>query len=79
MPFLALFLSGFGYVGVSSMWHGAVGRALRDLFASPDRVVVPPRAVSITRATMDVFDVEELAPAPPPIPADAVQRQRISA
>src|SRR5205814_4047767 len=31
MPFLALFLCGFGYLGVLSVWQGQLGQALRSL------------------------------------------------
>jgi cellulose synthase/poly-beta-1,6-N-acetylglucosamine synthase-like glycosyltransferase len=33
MPFLALFLAGFGYVGGSSLWQGDIGRSLRGTVA----------------------------------------------
>jgi len=32
MPFLGLFLAGFGYVGVVSVWQGSVGAAVRGWF-----------------------------------------------
>jgi hypothetical protein len=35
MPFLALFLAGFGYVGWVSLWQGGIGLAIRDTFARP--------------------------------------------
>jgi cellulose synthase/poly-beta-1,6-N-acetylglucosamine synthase-like glycosyltransferase len=52
MPFLALFLCGFGYVGWVSLWQGAVGMAARRLLGrlAPRRrgaVVVPPPAFAI--------------------------------
>ena len=31
MPFLALFLAGFGYVGGASLWQGGIGQALRGV------------------------------------------------
>ena len=33
MPFLGLFLCGFGYVGWVSLWQGGVGIAMRRMFA----------------------------------------------
>jgi cellulose synthase/poly-beta-1,6-N-acetylglucosamine synthase-like glycosyltransferase len=44
MPFLALFLCGFGYVGVLSVWQGQLGQSLRNLGAARRPVVVtaPP-------------------------------------
>src|SRR5437762_14092872 len=47
MPFLCLFLCGFGYVGGASLWQGGIGRSLRSavLGLYPRRtVVVPPPA-----------------------------------
>jgi hypothetical protein len=35
MPFLALFLFGFGYVGGLSLWQGDIGRMLREMFSRP--------------------------------------------
>ena len=35
MPFLALFLAGFGYVGWVSLWQGGVGVAIRALRVFP--------------------------------------------
>jgi cellulose synthase/poly-beta-1,6-N-acetylglucosamine synthase-like glycosyltransferase len=40
MPFLALFLCGFGYVGILSFWQGQIGQALRQLTARRSEVVV---------------------------------------
>ena len=34
LPFLGLFLYGFGYVGWVSLWQGSVGASLRRAFAS---------------------------------------------
>jgi cellulose synthase/poly-beta-1,6-N-acetylglucosamine synthase-like glycosyltransferase len=46
LPFLALFLCGFGYVGVLSVWQGRLGQTLRELASSAlgRRAVVPPPA-----------------------------------
>jgi cellulose synthase/poly-beta-1,6-N-acetylglucosamine synthase-like glycosyltransferase len=40
MPFLALFLCGFGYVGILSFWQGQIGQALRQLTTRRTEVVV---------------------------------------
>jgi hypothetical protein len=46
LPFLGLFLCGFGYVGCVSLWQGSVGAAIRNAFGSRARgravQVVPP-------------------------------------
>jgi hypothetical protein len=56
IPFLGLFLAGFGYVGWVSLWQGGVGLAIRGFFASLVRrqasstVVVPPPAFAVINA-----------------------------
>jgi len=50
LPFLGLFLCGFGYVGWVSLWQGGVGLAMRRMFAGVTghrgrSVVVPPAYV----------------------------------
>jgi hypothetical protein len=46
MPFLALFLCGFGYVGWVSLWQGGVGVATRAFGAHVlARVIAPRRRV----------------------------------
>ena len=50
LPFLGLFLWGFGYVGWVSLWQGGVGVSLRRAFArltGRSRVVVPPPAFPV--------------------------------
>ncbi len=50
MPFLMLFLFGFGYVGLLSMWQGHVGFLLRGAFAGRAgrrTVVVAPRSFPV--------------------------------
>ena len=42
MPFLALFLCGFGYVGVLSAWQGQLGQALRRLTERKPAIGTPP-------------------------------------
>jgi cellulose synthase/poly-beta-1,6-N-acetylglucosamine synthase-like glycosyltransferase len=64
MPFLALFLYGFGYVGWVSLWQGGVGLALRGAVASlfekrPTKrptttVIVPPPAFAVMNAKATV-------------------------
>jgi cellulose synthase/poly-beta-1,6-N-acetylglucosamine synthase-like glycosyltransferase len=44
MPFLALFLCGFGYVGGVSLWQGGLGVALRGFVAR----LIPGRRVPVT-------------------------------
>jgi cellulose synthase/poly-beta-1,6-N-acetylglucosamine synthase-like glycosyltransferase len=52
LPFLGLFLCGFGYVGAVSLWQGIAGASLRRLFSARSRAVavVPPPAYSVVRA-----------------------------
>jgi hypothetical protein len=53
LPFLGLFLCGFGYVGWVSLWQGGVGLAMRAAFRRllPARgvAVFPPRAFMVMR------------------------------
>jgi len=49
LPFLGLFLCGFGYVGWVSLWQGGLGMALRRAFAGRGRVVVPPPAFQVAK------------------------------
>jgi hypothetical protein len=42
MPFLGLFLCGFGYVGVLSVWQGRLGQILRQLRPEAASLVMPP-------------------------------------
>src|SRR6185503_4251044 len=53
IPFLCLFLCGFGYVGWGSLWQGNVGAALRGLFGRRGVTVVTPPAYPVVagRAT----------------------------
>jgi cellulose synthase/poly-beta-1,6-N-acetylglucosamine synthase-like glycosyltransferase len=54
MPFLGLFLAGFGYVGWVSLWQGGIGLAVRDTFSRllPVRgtAVQPPPAYLMMNA-----------------------------
>ena len=51
MPFLALFLCGFGYVGMVSVWQGQLGQFFRGLFGPKARpvVVTPPAFPVLSR------------------------------
>jgi cellulose synthase/poly-beta-1,6-N-acetylglucosamine synthase-like glycosyltransferase len=54
MPFLALFLCGYGYVGGASLWQGNLGRAVREFFTRTPAV--------------EVTEPDAVMPMPPPIP-----------
>jgi hypothetical protein len=52
LPFLGLFLCGFGYVGWVSLWQGGVGVSLRRAFAGfvgRGRGVMPPPSVQVAK------------------------------
>ena len=53
IPFLCLFLCGFGYVGWGSVWQGSFGAALRGAFGRRGVTVVAPPAYPVVagRAT----------------------------
>jgi len=71
LPFLMLFLCGFGYVGWTSLWQGSAGAALRNAFRGmlrrPSAVqVVPPRSFPA------LANLQALAPTDPrSLPVDA--------
>jgi cellulose synthase/poly-beta-1,6-N-acetylglucosamine synthase-like glycosyltransferase len=59
LPFLGLFLYGFGYVGWVSLWQGNVGMAVRRLFGTRSRgvAVVPPHPYPVLKPSgADVVD-----------------------
>jgi cellulose synthase/poly-beta-1,6-N-acetylglucosamine synthase-like glycosyltransferase len=58
MPFLALFLCGFGYVGVLSVWQGGLGQAVRDLVTARHDVVVavPGSYPSLAQSASSAFE-----------------------
>jgi cellulose synthase/poly-beta-1,6-N-acetylglucosamine synthase-like glycosyltransferase len=56
MPFLALFLCGFGYVGMVSVWQGSLGQALRDLTERKPVVVTPPVFPVLSGSVSDSYD-----------------------
>jgi cellulose synthase/poly-beta-1,6-N-acetylglucosamine synthase-like glycosyltransferase len=61
VPFLGLFLCGFGYVGWVSLWQGSVGMALRSRLArrtTATAVVPPPAYPVINRISSDVLSGE---------------------
>jgi hypothetical protein len=73
MPFLALFLWGFGYVGLLSLWQGDLGLAARrwasDLVRRERTVaVVPPPAFGAVPLRKPMT--------PPPLPVDALLTPR---
>jgi cellulose synthase/poly-beta-1,6-N-acetylglucosamine synthase-like glycosyltransferase len=47
IPFLCLFLCGFGYVGWGSVWQGSFGAAMRGVFGRRGVTVVPPAAYPV--------------------------------
>jgi len=63
LPFLGLFLYGFGYVGGVSLWQGSVGVGIRQLFRSRSRgvAVVPPPPYPILNSTAsDTVSVSDI-------------------
>jgi hypothetical protein len=64
VPFLGLFLCGFGYVGWVSLWQGSVGASIRGAFASRRHgvAVVPPAPFKIARETDTVLVGEIVVP-----------------
>jgi len=54
LPFLCLFLCGFGYVGWTSLWQGNLGNSIRRLFTRGNRTtaVVPPPAYPVLSQSM---------------------------
>jgi hypothetical protein len=65
VPFLLLFLFGFGYVGVLSAWQGGFGQALRGLWQSPDHAL----PVSMMSSSL-VAVMPDATPAPILLPAE---------
>jgi cellulose synthase/poly-beta-1,6-N-acetylglucosamine synthase-like glycosyltransferase len=59
MPFLALFLCGFGYVGIVSVWQGQLGQAVRGFFErKPQPVVVTPPALPVLSRPVAASDFD---------------------
>jgi hypothetical protein len=56
MPFLALFLCGFGYVGIVSVWQGRLGQILRGLAERKPVMVTPPAFPVLAHQASDSFD-----------------------
>jgi hypothetical protein len=74
VPFLGLFLCGFGYVGWVSLWQGSVGFALRQVLShiglgGRSVVVVPPPAFPFPAAAKrrDTITGEIVLPDAPPL------------
>src|SRR5262245_32912604 len=69
LPFLGLFLCGFGYVGWVSLWQGGVGMALRRLFTGVmgrgGTVVVPPPAHPVMNVRRKAITGEIVLPDAP--------------
>ena len=72
LPFLGLFLCGFGYVGCVSLWQGSAGASLRRavslLTGNRGTVVVPPPAHPVMNARRKAVTGEIVladAPVPP--------------
>jgi len=64
LPFLGLFLCGFGYVGWVSLWQGGVGVALRRAFGRRGTLVVPPPAHTVLPKRRTITGEIVLADAP---------------
>jgi cellulose synthase/poly-beta-1,6-N-acetylglucosamine synthase-like glycosyltransferase len=76
IPFLCLFLCGFGYVGWGSVWQGGVGAAWRRMFGRGGVTVVAPPAYPVVagRATDSLSGeivIEDAALVLPSAQADA--------
>jgi len=72
VPFLLLFLFGFGYVGIVSAWQGGFGQALRDLVGgSRDRAI--PVALMPSGLIAAMPDAAA-TPAPVLLPAESLSR-----
>jgi len=75
IPFLCLFLCGFGYVGWGSVWQGSLGAALRGLFGRRGVTVVAPPAYAVMAgrptALSDELVVTDAALVPTRASADA--------
>jgi hypothetical protein len=58
MPFLALFLCGFGYVGMVSVWQGSLGQLVRGVFERQPHapVVVTPPALPVLAKPLHAGD-----------------------
>ena len=80
MPFLALFLCGFGYVGWVSLWQGGVGVSIRAFGARfiPARrravpivvPIVPPPAYPLLGSKLTDLNIETVGS-----PDDSAARQ----
>jgi cellulose synthase/poly-beta-1,6-N-acetylglucosamine synthase-like glycosyltransferase len=59
MPFLALFLCGFGYVGILSFWQGQLGQTIRQLTtrgSSEDETAVFPTIAAGLQSARSAFE-----------------------
>jgi hypothetical protein len=75
VPFLLLFLFGFGYVGVVSAWQGGLGQALRQLWQRTEAAVAPASVLPgpLVAATPDA------TPCPVLLPPESAARGRARA
>ena len=64
VPFLLLFLFGFGYVGALSAWQGGFGQALRRVWQRTEDVVAPAMTAPMITAMPDATPGPILLPAP---------------
>ena len=62
IPFLLLFLFGFGYVGVLSAWQGAVGQAVRGLWLRTEDAALTALPPPLVTATPDATPCPVLLP-----------------
>ncbi|MBN2575459.1 MAG: glycosyltransferase family 2 protein [Deltaproteobacteria bacterium] len=69
VPFLLLFLFGFGYVGAVSTWQGGFGQAVRRLWRRTEDAVAPASVLpgSLIAAAPDATPCPILLPAEPPV------------
>jgi cellulose synthase/poly-beta-1,6-N-acetylglucosamine synthase-like glycosyltransferase len=65
IPFLLLFLFGFGYVGTLSAWQGAWGQACRRLWTRTQDVALPALPPPLVTATPDATPCPVLLPPGP--------------
>lgn len=70
VPFLLLFLFGFAYVGVLSVWQGGFGQAVRGLWQREDRVARAAVPVSMMSAPL-IAAMPDATPGPILLPMEA--------
>jgi len=75
VPFLMLFLFGFGYVGALSAWQGGFGQALRRLWQRTEESVVEATSISPSLVTA----TPDATPCPILLPLERPARERVRA